>query len=60
MHQKRKTPISDMEISRRLADYPPESLYHLGLFTLEEYHRIMRRERHVDAWHRYRRGIAYS
>lgn len=60
MHQKRKTPVSDIEIGRRLADYPPEFLYHLGLITLEEYHRVMRRECHVDTWHRYRRGVAYS
>lgn len=60
MHQKRKTPVSDMEIGRRLADYQPELLHHLGLITMEEYHRIMRRERHVDTWHRYRRGVTYS
>lgn len=60
MQQKRKKPVSDMEIGRRLADYPPELLHHLGLITLEECHRLLRLECHVDTWHRYRRVVAYS
>lgn len=26
----------------------------------EEHHRLLRRECHVDTWHRYCRGVAYS
>lgn len=60
MDQKRKKPVSDMEIGRRLADYPPEFLYYLGLITLEEYHRTLRRECLGNYWRRYRRRVAYS
>lgn len=51
---------SDIEISRRLADYPPEFLYHLALITKEECERIASRERRTTARDRYRRAVLPS
>lgn len=53
----RKTPVSDLEIGRRLAGYPPEFLLYMGLITKKECDRIKRRERHVADWYGYRRGV---
>lgn len=55
-----KKQITDIEIGRRLADYPPEFLHYLGLISLEEYHRINLKECHTSDWRRYRRGVAYK
>lgn len=60
MHQKRKTPISDIEIGRRLADYPPEFLYHLGLIPTEEFVRLSNRDSFRVEKPRYRRSVAFS
>lgn len=60
MDNKRKTPISDIEIGRRLADYPPEFLYHLGLITTEEFIRLSNRDFFGEKKPRYRWSIAFS
>lgn len=51
---------SDIEIARRLADYPPEFLYHLALITKTECERIASRERRTTARDRYRRAVLPS
>lgn len=55
-----KTSPSDIEIARRLVDYPPEFLYHLALITKEECERIASRERRTTARDRYRRAVLPS
>lgn len=51
-----ETRPSDFEIGRRLADYPPEFLYHLALISRDELDRITKREYRSPARDRYRRA----
>lgn len=51
---------NDIEIARRLADYPPEFLYHLALITKAECEKIASRERRTTARDRYRRAVLPS
>lgn len=55
-----KTKPSDIEIARRLADYPPEFLLHMRLISKEECERIASRERRTTARDRYRRAVLPS
>lgn len=52
-----KTNPTDIEIARRLTDYPPEFLYHLALISREELDRIASRERKTSVRDRYRRAV---